>query len=153
MTTPQPVLDFLDSNCIAVAGVSHDHTQPANAIYRKLKASGYKVVPVNPGATELEGDRCYPDLRSIPAGVEAVMLVTHPQVAASVVRECGELGIHRVWFHRSFGCGSVSDEAIHECERLGIYCLVGGCPMMYCEPDFGHKCMRWILKFQHRLPA
>jgi hypothetical protein len=43
---------------------------------------------------------------------------------------------------------------VAECERHNIDCLVGGCPMMYCEPvDFGHRCMRWILKIQSRLPG
>jgi hypothetical protein len=74
-------------------------------------------------------------------------------VAAQVVRQCAELGIRQVWLHRSFGQGSVAEEAVRECERRGIRCLVGGCPMMYCEPvDFGHRCMRWVLKLQSRLP-
>ena len=38
--------------------------------------------------------------------------------------------------------------------ELGIEPIVGGCPMMYCEPvDFGHKCMKWILGLQNRVPA
>ena len=82
------------------------------------------------------------------------MIVTHPDIAAKVVRECADLGIRHVWLHRSFGQGSVSEEAAAECERHNINCLVGGCPMMYCEPvDFGHRCMRWILKMQSRLPG
>jgi len=149
---PNRVLEFLSSSRIAIAGVSHDQAQPANAIYRKLKEAGHQVFAVNPNASELEGDRCYPSLRSLPDGVEAVMIVTRPSVAIDVVRDCAALGIKRVWFHRSFGPGSVSDEAVRECKRLGISCLVGGCPMMYCEPvDFGHRCMRWILGIQNRV--
>jgi uncharacterized protein len=59
-----------------------------------------------------------------------------------------------VWFHRSFGQGSVSDEAVAECERLGLTAIVGGCPLMYCEPiDFSHRCMRAILRWRGRVPA
>src|SRR6185369_8624738 len=134
---------------IAVAGVSRDSAQPANAIYRKLRDSGHQVFAVNPNATQVEGDACYTDLRSIPVPIEAVVIVTPPDVALRLVRECAELGIRQVWFHRSFGQGSVSEEAVQECERRGMDCLVGGCPMMYCEPvDFAHRCMRWILKLQ-----
>jgi uncharacterized protein len=151
---PQQVAEFLSKKCIAVAGVSRDSQQPANAIYRKLRGAGYQVYAINPHATQVKGEACYPDLHSLPEPVEAVMVVTPPEVAVKIVRECAELGIRHVWLHRSFGEGSVSTEAARECERLKISCLVGGCPMMYCEPvDFGHSCMKWVLKLKRRLPA
>jgi predicted CoA-binding protein len=150
---PIQVVEFLIKRRIAVAGVSRDSRQPANAIYRKLKSAGYQVYAVNPNAAEVEGDTCYPDLHSTPEPVEAVMIVTHPDISAKLVHECADLGIRHVWLHRSFGQGSVSEEAVAECERRNINCLVGGCPMMYCEPvDVGHRCMRWVLNLQHRLP-
>ncbi|MBI1763452.1 MAG: CoA-binding protein [Acidobacteria bacterium] len=151
---PKQVTEFLSCKRIAVAGVSRDARQPANAIYRKLRGAGYQVFAVNPQATEVEGDPCYPDLHAVPQPLEAVVIVTPANAAAQVVQECAALGIGQVWLHRSFGDGSVSAEAVRECERLGINCLVGGCPMMYCEPvDFGHRCMRWVLKLQKRVPV
>jgi len=85
-----------------------------------LKGAGYQVYAVNPNAEQVEGDACYPDLHSVPEPVEAVMIVTHPDMAAKVVRECADLGIRHVWLHRSFGQGSVSEEAIAECERHNV---------------------------------
>ncbi len=150
---PKQVSEFLSKRRIAVAGVSRDVRQPANAIYRKLRGAGYDVCAINPNVAQVEGDPCYPDLYSVPEPVEAVMVVTHPDIAAKIVRECADLGIRHVWLHRSFGQGSVSEDAAKECERHNINCLVGGCPMMYCEPvDFGHRCMKWILKIQSLLP-
>lgn len=150
---PPQVAGFLSNRSIAVAGVSRNPAQPANLIYRKLKDSGHRVFPINPNATQVEGDSSYPDLRSVPEPVEAVVIATHPDVSVQVVRDCAELGINQVWFHRSFGEGSVSEEAVRECELRGIDCIVGGCPMMYCAPvDFAHRCMRWILKLQNRVP-
>lgn len=151
---PEQVAEFLKAKHIAVAGVSRDSTQPANYIYRKLKAAGREVFAINPQAAEVEGDPCYSDLHAIPQAVEAVLIATPPQAAPHVVRECAELGIRRVWFHRSFGDGSVSEEAIQACRQAGIDCIVGGCPMMYCEPvDFGHRCMKWVLRLKHRVPG
>jgi uncharacterized protein len=153
-TVPAPVAEFLSARHIAVAGVSRDSQQPANCIYRKLKAAGHEVFAVNPKASQVEGGPCYADLHSIPKPVEAVVVTTHPQAALQVVKECVDLGIRQVWFHRSFGEGSVSQEAVQACRQSGINCLVGGCPMMYCEPvDFGHRCMRWLLKLRHRVPG
>jgi predicted CoA-binding protein len=150
---PEPVSAFLRGKRIAVAGVSREPGQPANAVYRKLRDCGYEVFPVNPNASEVEGVRCYPDLGSIPEPVDRVVVATHPDVSVEVVRQCDERRVGGVWFHRSFGRGSVSETAIRECEARGIHCIVGGCPLMYCEPvDLGHRCMRWWLARQGRVP-
>jgi predicted CoA-binding protein len=114
------VSDFLAQRRIAVAGVSRTSSQAANLIYRKLRGSGYEVFPVNPKATEVEGDTCYPNLASIPDGVDAVVIATTPAIADGIVRECADRGISRVWMHRSFGAGSVSDVAVQYCREHDI---------------------------------
>jgi len=151
---PDPIAEFLRGRRFAVAGVSRQAGQAANSVYRKLRDCGFEVFPVNPKAAEVEATRCYPDLRSIPATVDGVVIATHPSVSVELIRQCGERGVGQVWFHRSFGQGSVSDEAVQECKIRGIKCIVGGCPLMYCEPiDFGHRCMRWWLRLQGRTPG
>lgn len=149
----EAVDDFLSQRRIAVAGVSRSGDAAANLIYRKLEGAGYQVFAVNPKTDEVEGDRCYPNLAAIPGGVDAVLLATHPGVAAEVVRECGGLGIGRVWMHRSFGQGSVSEEAVALCREHGIRVIPGACPMMYVQPvDVGHRCIRWVLGITGGLP-
>jgi predicted CoA-binding protein len=99
-------------------------------------------------------ERCYPTLASVPGVIDGVVAVTHPRNALDVVRQCGVRDVRRVWFHHAFGPGSVSPEAVHECGALGIQCIVGGCPMMYCEPvDLPHRCMRWLLRFGGKVPG
>ena len=154
MRVPEQIAEFLSGKRFAVAGVSRHPGQAANAVFRKLRGSGYEVFPINPSATETESARCYPDLRSAPGPIDGVVVVTHPNVAAELVRQCGDCGVRRVWFHRSFGQGSVSDDAVRECKARGIQCIVGGYPLMYCEPvDFGHRCMRWWLRRGGRVPG
>ena len=151
---PSSVAEFLSGKRFAVAGVSRQRQQAANAIFRKLRDSRFEVVPVNPNATEVEGVRCYPDLTSISGSLDGVVIATHPRNALAIVQQCSSLGVRRVWFHRSFGQGSVSGDAVHECNARDIKCIVGGCPMMYCEPvDLPHRCMRWLLKFGGRVPG
>jgi predicted CoA-binding protein len=151
---PGPVADFLTQKRIAVAGVSRGTQSAANPVYRKLRECGYEVFPVNPHAAQVEGATCYPDLASIPGGVGAVMVATAPAASLLVVREALERGIGQVWFHRSFGSGSVSPEAVAECELRGVRPIVGGCPLMYCAPvDFGHRCLRAILRWRGRVPG
>lgn len=148
------VAEFLALERIAVIGVSREGTSPANLIYRKLKGAGKRVVAVNPRAQQAEGDACYPDVASIPGGVDGAVIVTRPEVTASVVDACAASGVRHVWIHRSFGRGSVSAEAIERCRELGINVIPGGCPMMHCAPvDGGHACMRTLLRLTGGLPV
>ena len=153
-TLKQKVEDFLSQKTIVVAGVSsRSKDETANHIYRKLRSSGYQVFPVNPNAEKVEGDICYPTLKDIPEKVDAVLIVTRPEVTEQIVRECAKVGISRVWMHRSFGTGSVYPEAVRFCQENNISVIAGACPMMYCKPvDFGHKCMRWVLRVTGGLP-
>lgn len=149
---PEAIAEFLRGRRIAVAGVSRQATQPANAIFRRLRDGGREVIPLNPSASELEGAPCYPDIRSVPGELDGVLFAAPPVAAPEVVRQCAERGIKRIWFHRSFGEGSVSEEAVEACKRLGIHAIVGGCPMMYCQPvDPFHACMRWWLSLRGRI--
>jgi hypothetical protein len=153
MTMIEATRDFLAQKRIAVVGVSRQSNQAANFIFRKLRDSGHEVVPVNPRATELEGVTCYPDLKSIPGGVGAVAVFTPPGAAEAVVRECADLGVKRIWLHRSFGRGSVSDGAVRLAQERKLTLIPGGCPAMFCEPvDVGHKCLRWFLNVTGGLP-
>jgi predicted CoA-binding protein len=149
----EAVRTFLSSRRIAIAGVSRDPKQPANLIYRKLKAAGNEIFPVNPNAETVEGDPCYPNLASVPGGLDAVVVVTRADAVLDIVRECKHLGIRRVWMHRSFGQGSVSDEAVRFCHENNILVIDGACPMMFCPPvDFAHRCMRTVLGWFGKMP-
>src|SRR5512146_2603426 len=108
----QAASDFLSHKRVAVTGVSRiPGSHGSNVVYKRLRERGYDVFAVNPNAEQVEGDRCYRDLRSIPGGVEAVVIATRPEAAEATMRECAELGITHVWMHRSFGGGSVSATA------------------------------------------
>jgi len=151
--TPEPVVAFLRGRRFAVAGVSRQPGQAANAVFRKLKSAGYEVFPINPMASEIEGTTCYSEVGVVPGQLDGVVIATAPDISEQIVRQCGDHGVRHVWFHRSFGNGSVSEEAIRECALRGIECIVGGCPLMFCEPvDVAHRCMRWWLQWQGRVP-
>jgi len=150
---PALVADFLSGKRIAVAGVSRGRDSAANSVFSKLRNSGYEVFPVNPNASEVEGVKCYPDLASIPGDLDGLVIATHPNVSEQVVRQAAARNVKRVWFHRSFGQGSVSPAATQACAQAGISCIVGGCPLMYCEPvDFAHRCMCALLRWRGKVP-
>jgi len=146
--------EFLASKRIAVTGVSRrpkDHG--SNVVYKRLRDRGYEVFAVNPNTDEVEGDRSYPDLRSIPGGVDAVVIATRPGIAEQTMRECAELGIKHVWMHRGPGGGSVSQSAADYGRQQGIAVIDGGCPCMFGPTaDPGHKAMRIIYTLTGNVP-
>ena len=151
------VHDFLAQKRIAVAGVSrkHSHHPAGNLIYQRLKKTGHDVFPVNPHMQTFEGERCYPDLKSISGGVDGVVIVTRPEVTQRIVHDCADAKVRRVWMHQSLGKGSsVSPEAVEYCRQHDISVIAGACPMMFGpSADFGHTCMRWIMSLTGGLPT
>jgi predicted CoA-binding protein len=140
--------EFLANKRIAVTGVSRKPKEHgSNTVYKRLRDRGYEVFAVNPNADEVEGARSYHDLKSIPGGVDAVVIATAPHRAEDTMRECAELGIRHVWMHRGPGGGSVSGTATSYGRQHGITVIDGGCPLMF-EPtaDLGHKVMRVIYR-------
>ncbi len=146
--------EFLAKKRIAVTGVSaHSTGHGSNTVYRRLRERGYQVFAINPNADEVEGDKCYHDLKSVPEGVEAVVIGTRPEIADAAMRECAEIGVHHVWMHKGPGPGSVSESAVAFGRDHGIKVIDGGCPLMF-DPtaDFGHKCMKAILTLTGTVP-
>jgi uncharacterized protein len=146
--------EFLSNKRIAVTGVSRKpQGHGSNAVYKRLRDRGYEVFAVNPNADEVEGDRCYHGLKDIPGGVDAVVIATRPEAAEPTMRECGELGIRHAWMHRSFGEGSVCDEATVYGREHGITVIDGGCPLMFAPTaDIAHKVMRLVFTHNGKVP-
>ena len=145
---------FLSNKRIAVTGVSRNPKgHGSNVVYQRLRQRGYEVFAVNPSAGEVEGDKAYPDLKSIPGGVQAVVIGTRPETAEATMRECVDLGIKHVWMHRSIGAGSVSAAAARYGREHEISVIDGGCPLMF-EPaaDGGHKAMRFVFTLTGSVP-
>ncbi len=145
---------FLGNKRVAVTGVSRDPKgHGSNIVYQRLRQRGYEVFAVNPNADTVEGDSCYHDLRSIPGGVDAVVIATRPEIAEETMRECAELGIKHVWMHRGPGAGSVSEAAAGYGRQQGITVIDGGCPCMF-DPtaDLGHKAMRFVFTLKGNVP-
>ena len=153
-TIKQAASDFLSNKRVAVTGVSRTPgSHGSNVVYKRLRERGYDVFAVNPNAEQVEGDRAYPDLRSIPGGVDAVVIATRPETADETMRNCVELGIRHVWMHRGPGAGSVSETATAYGREHGIIVIDGGCPCMFGPTaDPGHKTMRFVFTLTGHVP-
>ena len=154
MKIKEAASEFLANKRVAVTGVSRQpNSHGSNVVYQRLRERGYEVFAVNPNADEVEGDPSYHDLRSIPGGVDAVVIGTKPATAEDTMRECADLGIKHVWMHRGPGGGSVSQAAADYGRKRGIAVIDGGCPCMF-DPaaDRGHKVMRFLFNLKGNVP-
>ncbi|MBK6762733.1 MAG: CoA-binding protein [Micrococcales bacterium] len=145
---------FLGQHRVAVTGVARKaEGHGSNAVYTRLRERGYEVFAVNPQAEQVEGDRAYPNLAAIPGGVDAVVIATSAEHAPATMREAVDLGVQYVWMHRSFGAGSVSEEATRIGREAGIMVIDGGCPLMFGKAsDGGHRMMCRMMKITGRVP-
>lgn len=108
--------EFLAQQKIAVVGASNDRTKYGNTVFRRLKKLGYDVFPVNPNASDVEGDKCYPTLHELPAGVDGIVCVVPPKVTEEVVQEATKEGIKHIWMQP----GAESEKAVRYCSEQGI---------------------------------
>ena len=118
------VKDFLDRKAVvAVVGATVNPDKWGFRVYRALRGTFPRIYAVNPKYRKVLGDRCYPDLESLPERPDTVITVVPPGVTEKVVRECKRLGIGRIWMQP----GSESKEAIAFCRRSGIECMSNAC--------------------------
>jgi predicted CoA-binding protein len=135
MITNESINNFLSGHRLAVVGASDQKSNFGGSIYRALRDHGYEPIAVNPSATSVAGDPCYPDLRSVPGVVDGVVVMVGRSAAVEVVRTAIDQGIERVWLFKGLGApGSLSDEAVALCRHAGVDVVEGACPMMFLEP-------------------
>ncbi|HET7529561.1 MAG TPA: CoA-binding protein [Mycobacteriales bacterium] len=96
-----------DYDTVAVVGLSADPIKSAHSVPAAMQAYGWRVIPVNPHADELLGEKVYRRLADIPEPVEFVNVFRPSAEAAEVVRQAVEIGARAVWLQ----LGIVSDEA------------------------------------------
>ena len=147
------ITDFLAHKRIAIAGISRDPANLSVKLFEELIRRGYEVAPVNPNLHEVEGRRCFGRVQDIEPPVEAVLLMTSPEVTEAIVRDCAEAGVRTVWMYRATGKGSVSPTAVEFCQEHGIRVVPGECPFMFLPGSAGiHRFHGFVRKITGSYP-
>jgi predicted CoA-binding protein len=153
MTTLERIQDFLGQKRLVMVGVSHQPQDFSRTLFRELQAHGYEVVPVNPSVREIDGQPCFPTIREVQPPVSTVLLMTPPAATDTVVRDCADIGVERVWMHRGGGAGAVSPEAVRFCESHGISVIPGECPFMFLpRAGWFHQLHGWVRRITGAYP-
>lgn len=152
-STPlQTIQEFLAQKRIAVVGASRDPKGFTSSLIQEFVKRGYDVVPVNPRAQQVLGRRCFPRVQDIQPPVDAVLLMTSPEVTEAVVLDCAQSGIRRIWMYRATGSGAVSPKAVEFCQLRGIQVVAGECPFMFFPHNGIHSIHRLIRKITGSYP-
>ncbi|MEE8347764.1 MAG: CoA-binding protein [Dehalococcoidia bacterium] len=110
---------------VAVVGISSREDRPSYRVARYLKEQGYRIIPVNPRETEVLGERCYPDLCSVPEAVEVVDVFRRARLAPRVVAEALYVGAKVVWMQE----GIVHAAAARRARAAGLAVVMDRCMM------------------------
>ena len=148
----ETIEDFLAQKRIAMVGISRQPKDFSVMLLEELLRRGYDMVPVNPNTSEVLGRRCFARVQDIQPPVDAALLMTSSSVTDTVVRDCAEAGIRRVWMYRAGGRGAVSPTAIEFCRAHGIQVVPGECPFMFLPAAGFHNVHGFLRKITGRYP-
>lgn len=81
----------------AVVGATDKKDKFGYKIYKRLKEYDYNVYPVNPSLDKIDGDKCYPNLKSIDAKIEVVDMVVNSSIGLEIMKDVKNKGIEYVW--------------------------------------------------------
>ena len=108
---------------IAVVGLSPDPERYSHRVSKYLLEQGYKIVPVNPTATEVLGEKCYPDLLSIPGPVEVVDIFRRSEDIPPIIDQAIRIKAKAVWMQE----GIVNEDAASRAGQAGIMVVMDRC--------------------------
>ena len=112
----QATIQLTNSKTIAVVGLSPRPERPSHYVAKYLQEQGYRVIPVNPQLDNVLGEKCYPDLKSIPEPVDMVDVFRRSSLVGPIVDEAIEIGAKYIWMQD----GVIDEEAAERAESAGL---------------------------------
>ena len=108
---------------VAMVGLSNKSERPSNFVASYLLSEGYQVIPVNPRADEILGQKSYPDLKSIPVPIDVVDIFRAPAACNAIVEEAIEIGAKAVWLQ----LGVINRNAANAALNAGLTAIMDAC--------------------------
>ena len=112
-----------ETRTLAVVGLSADWYRPSNFAAKYMQEHGFRVIPVNPKYPEILGEKCYPDLKSIPEPVDMVDVFRKPEDCVPIAADAVAIGAKVLWLQ----IGVINDEAKRIAEAAGLTVVMDRC--------------------------
>jgi len=120
----EEIADLLrNAGNIAVVGLSDRPDRTSYMVSAAMQSRGYRIIPVNPGATEILGEKCYPSLKDISEPIDIVNVFRRSEYCADVAREAAEIGAKVLWLQQ----GIISEEAADIAKNAGMIAIMDRC--------------------------
>ncbi|SPF49682.1 conserved hypothetical protein [Syntrophobacter sp. SbD1] len=124
-----------NAKTVAVVGLSPKKENPSNEVAKYLQDNGFRVIPVNPNCQEILGEKCYPDLESIPEHVDVVDIFRKVDAIPAIVDEAVKIGAGTVWMQ----LGLEHEEAAQRARQAGLQVVMNKCTKIEHARYFGDK--------------
>jgi predicted CoA-binding protein len=122
-----------DNRVIAVVGLSPNWNRPSYFAAKYMLEHGYTVIPVNPGASEILGQKCYPDLAAIPVRVDMVDVFRRPEDVGPIADEAIRIGARCLWLQ----LGVINREVAGKAATAGLDVVMDRCVKIEYARLFG----------------
>lgn len=111
------------ANNIAVVGLSEDPSKTSHLVSEAMQKKGYRIIPVNPNATTILGEKCYPTLADVPEPIDIVNVFRRPEHTPPIAAEAVAAGAKVLWLQ----LGIANDEAARIAEEGGLTVVMDRC--------------------------
>jgi predicted CoA-binding protein len=115
-----------ESKTVAVVGLSPRKERDSHRVAKYLQNQGYRIIPVNPNADEILGERSYPDLASVPEPIDIVDVFRRSEAVLEIVEEAIKVGARTVWMQM----GVIHEEAAAHAREAGLQVVMDRCMMI-----------------------
>lgn len=112
-----------ENHTIAVVGLSANWHRPSFFAAKYLQQHGYRVIPVNPMYTEVLGEKCYPDLKSVPEKIDVVDCFRKTEDIPPLAEQAIEIGAKVLWLQ----LGVIHEEAARRALDAGLDVVMDRC--------------------------
>lgn len=108
---------------IAVVGLSPKPDRPSFGVAQVMQDAGYRIIPVHPGASEILGEKAWPDLASVPDAIDLVDVFRKAEDVDAVVDEAIRLRLPAIWIQ----LGIINEAAAERARAAGMFVVMDRC--------------------------
>ncbi len=110
-------------NVLAIVGATQNKDKYGYKVFKALLNEGYKVIPINPNYSSIEGVKCYAKLSDVKTHIDVVITIVPPNITARIIEQVKQLGLKNVWMQP----GSEDKNCIELCKKYKLNCMYNMC--------------------------
>jgi len=119
-----PIADLLrSSRTIAVVGLSDNPMRPSHGVSAYMQSQGYRIIPVNPQADEVLGEKAYSSLLDVPGPIDIVDIFRRSEFVPEIVDQAIQLKARAIWMQE----GVVHEAAAEKARKAGLLVIMDRC--------------------------